>query len=115
MKNQITINRNYTSLTEEMIDEALGMVEGIEIDINGVSHRKTGYGHWSIEVDVYINGGDRTTLKMVSTDSVSIDNWNNWDETEGDLGEDVQAAFIVRTIEANEGKILELTAETEED
>ena len=111
MRNQITFNRNYTSLTEEMVDEALGLVEGIEIYISGVSSRKTGYGHWEIGVDVYINNGERITLKMVTTDSVSIDNWNNEDSIEGPLGEDVQAGFIVSTISENESRILDLIAE----
>ena len=108
MKNQITINRNYTSLTEEMIDNAL-TIEGAEVYVYHVGHRKTGYGHWFVELKIKLND-EYVKFGMTTTDSVSIDNWNNDDENDGDLGEDIQANFIVRILEENDYRIEELVS-----
>lgn len=100
MKN--IINSPITGLDANSVDQCLPF-EGKEVWIWSVSKLFRSYGHWTLTVDVEVEGR-RSTLTKVTTNSQMIDNWHESDD-EDYVG---MLAAVNEVLDDNEERLLEL-------
>jgi len=94
--NNILIFQN--GVTEESVANAL-TISNCDVKVWRVSSQWTGYGHWKVTTELEVNGKE-IKCSITTTDSVSIDNWNE--------DESVIDGFAAMCIERYQDELTEL-------
>ena len=104
-----TINSPINGLDLNSIDQSLPF-EGKEVWIWSVSKFFRSYGHWTLKVDIEVNGSKKT-LTAITTDSLMIDNWDGLGgEDHAFLGKDyvgMQEAIVI-VLKDNEERLIDM-------
>lgn len=110
MNNTVNINTYSHHITDEQLTAIFNKIS-IDpqqdyttpiVDLWDLSIRQTGYGHWRISVHIDING-EEVKISTITTDSISIDNYNSEDDDE--IGEGF-INLLTECINDNEDEII---------